>query len=150
MPNPRHCLVSVWEILPRTQPLFYLHPTAGLARPRSGPIGDAEQRTEPKTSRKYAVHVLPVDSKRVPFEKVGRTTVRKWWQKTKPCIIDLFWLSFSYVTVTVLFKMEIMSGNPCGWKKKTLRISFFSCFSCANWFLFSSRLVFCSFWAKHG
>lgn len=145
MPNP-----SVWEILPRTQPLFYLYPAAGLARPRSGPIGDAEQRAEPKTSRKHAVHVLPVDSKRVPFEKVGRTTVRKGWRKTKPCIIDLLRLSFCYVTVTVLFKMKIMSGNPCGWKKKPLWISFSSCFSCATWCLFSSRLAFCSFWAKHG
>lgn len=55
----------------------YLHPTASLASPRCGPISDAKEWAKPETSRKHAVHVLPVDGKRVPFRKVERTTVRK-------------------------------------------------------------------------
>lgn len=59
-----------------------LHPAASLASPRCGAIRDAEERPEPETPRQHAVHVLPVDGKRIPFGEVERTMVR-----TKPYII---------------------------------------------------------------
>lgn len=100
------------KILACSQPLSYLHPPASLASPRSGPISDTKQRAKPETSRKHAVHVLPVNSKRVPLGEIESTMVRKGRWNTKPCIIHPFWLRVSLMQPWLYF---------LSWKSRTSR-----------------------------